>query len=223
MDRRVLFDNISQRYDRVNTLLSFGLNALWMRRLARSILDAQPQRHLDLCCGTGAVAAQLIRRCAQPLHIDCVDFSPEMLATARNRLAHTGVRMFLADATALPFEKASYDTVSISYGIRNIPDKEAALCEAARVLRPGGRLCIFELTRPKSLLRPFHSLYLAAIPFLGWVMTGQREPYRYLSHSIRNFSVTECVEALLRQGFCPQIPQAVFSGVATLIIAEKPL
>ena len=219
---RSFFNAISPTYDMANILLSFGLNELWMRRLARSVLGASPRRHLDLCCGTGAVAAHMARLCrSQALpSIDCVDFSPAMIAIAKKRL--TGARIFLADATALPFEEGAYDTVSMAYGLRNIIDKDAVIREAARVLRPGGRLYILELTRPHVLIRPFHKLYLATVvPLLGALATGQREPYRYLGRSIQAFSVEECLEGLRRQGLSPQKPKQVSLGLVTLITAEK--
>ena len=223
-DIRTLFNFISPRYDLASTILSCGLNVHWLRQLVFAILDAHPKNHLDLCCGTGAVGANLTRVCrrADLPSIDCVDFSPSMIAIATDRLSPFGIRPFVADVTALPIDDTSYDTVSIAYGLRNIPDKDAALHEAARVLRPGGRLCILELTRPHRLVRPLHTLYLATLlPVLGWAITRQQEPYRYLSRSIQNFSVPECIDALRRHGFSPQIPKTVSLGIATLIIAEK--
>ena len=219
---RSFFDALSPKYDAMNTLLSFGLNKLWMKRLARSILEARPRRHLDLCCGTGAVIAHMERLCpaARLPSIDCVDFSPAMTALAKKRLINA--RIFLADAAALPFEEGSYDTISIAYGLRNIVDKGAVLSEAARVLRPGGRLYILELTKPCAFIRPFHSLYLSiAAPFLGALITGQSEPYQYLSRSIQAFSVEDCLEKLRLHGFLPQKPKAVSLGLVTFITAEK--
>ena len=220
-----LFDAISPQYDLMNGILSAGLNTLWMRKLVHAILDTNPKRYLDLCCGTGAVVVQLSSSSKKPLpSIDCVDFSPAMIAIAQDRLSARNIphRTHVADATALPFANDSYDTISIAYGIRNILNKEAAIREAARVLRPGGRLCILELTQPHTFIRPFHSLYLKTlVPLIGTIVTGQREAYRYLPRSIHSFSLSDLISTLRRCGFTPQMPQPLTFGVATLILAEN--
>jgi demethylmenaquinone methyltransferase/2-methoxy-6-polyprenyl-1,4-benzoquinol methylase len=225
-DVRALFDTICPKYDLMNRLLSCGLNTLWLKRLVQAVLDTHPTNYLDLCCGTGAVAARLATSCkgGPPLPIDCADFSPAMIAVAKARLSTLGTpfRTFVADATALPFDDSSYDTISLSYGIRNIQDKHAAIREAARVLRPGGHLCILELTQPHRLVRPFHALYLKTIvPLIGAVVTGHREPYQYLPSSIQGFSITDLMSTLCQHGFSSQPPEPLSFGIATIIIAEK--
>jgi demethylmenaquinone methyltransferase/2-methoxy-6-polyprenyl-1,4-benzoquinol methylase len=225
-DVRDLFDTISSKYDLMNDLISCGINRLWLKRLVQSILDTKPNNYLDLCCGTGAVAERLVTSCKRGSlpSIDCVDFSFQMITIAKNRLSGLGVPFttFVADATELPFSNESYDTVSIAYGSRNIEDKQAAIGEAARVLRPGGKLCILELTRPHRLIRPFHALYLkTVVPLIGKVITGQAGPYHYLPRSIQRFSVSDLMETLRQQGFAPKVPQMLSCGIATLIIAEK--
>lgn len=221
-----LFDAISPKYDLMNRILSCGLNALWMKRLVHAIVNTHPTRYLDLCCGTGAVVVQLVDSWNEdPLPtIDCVDFSPAMIAIAKNRLSTLGVpyKAFMADATALPFANESYDTISMAYGIRNIANKQAALCEAARVLRPGGTLCILELTQPHTRIRPFHRLYLTTVvPIIGTLLTGQFAAYQYLPRSIQSFSVPDLISTLCQCGFSPQMPVPLSFGIATLIIAEK--
>ena len=225
-DVRNLFDTVSSKYDLMNVLLSCGLNRLWLKRFVKAILNTNPTNYLDLCCGTGAVAAQLVTSCQRDAlpSIDCVDFSLPMITIAKARLTTLGIpfKALVADATVLPFNNESYDTISIAYGIRNIPDKQATIREAARVLRPGGKLCILELTQPHRVIRPFHSLYLKTIvPFLGRVVAGQTEAYQYLPRSIQQFSVPDLMNTLCQQGFAPHRPQLVSFGIATLIIAEK--
>lgn len=225
-DVRALFDTISAKYDLMNVVLSCGLNRLWLKRLVKAILDTKPTNYLDLCCGTGAVAVQLATSCQRDSlpSIDCVDFSDSMMAIARARLSALGIpfNALVADVTALPFNNMSYDTISMAYGIRNILDKHSAISEAARVLRPGGKLCILELTQPHWAVRPFHTLYLKTIvPFLGKVITGQTDPYQYLPRSIHRFSIPDLMDTLCQHGFAPHMPQMVSFGIATLIIAEK--
>jgi demethylmenaquinone methyltransferase/2-methoxy-6-polyprenyl-1,4-benzoquinol methylase len=158
--------------------------------------------------------------------IDCVDFSCPMIAQARHQLEKRNInaRCIEADIRALPLPDGSYDTVCLAYGIRNIPDQKAALTEAARLLRPKGRLFILELTPPPSaFFRFLHSAYLKTIvPVVGGLLTCHIKPYTYLRKSIETFSVPDLMNTLQECGFACQRPVPLTFGTATIIEAQKP-
>jgi demethylmenaquinone methyltransferase/2-methoxy-6-polyprenyl-1,4-benzoquinol methylase len=140
IDIQQLFDTIATRYDITNVLISLGCNTLWYRAFIKAILkDSSPQALLDLCCGTGAVPQRLaleMKKRNLPLpSIDCVDFSEKMLEQARERLHQQNVypRFIHSDAGCLPFADASYDTITVAYGIRNLTEKKKILSETMRL------------------------------------------------------------------------------------------
>lgn len=150
-----MFDEVAARYDRTNTVLSLGQDKLWRIATTRAVAPRPGQRILDLAAGTGASSVALARSGAE---VVAGDFSPGMIAEGRRRHGHvTNVTFVEADAMALPFSDGEFDTVTISFGLRNVNDPRAALAEMLRVTAPGGRLVICEFSHPQSAA--FAALY----------------------------------------------------------------
>ena len=195
-DVRGMFDRIAPVYDAMNRVMTAGLDRAWRRLTVEAVV--QPgDRVLDACCGTGDLALAAEREGGI---VTGLDFSPKMLERAR-RKSET-ITWVEGNLLALPFEDGSYDAATVGFGVRNVADVEAALAELRRVLRPGGRLAILEITQPRGLLRPFFSLWFDRIvPLLGKVLPGGRA-YTYLPASVRRFPGAEELVALLeRNGF----------------------
>jgi demethylmenaquinone methyltransferase/2-methoxy-6-polyprenyl-1,4-benzoquinol methylase len=194
---RSMFDRIAPVYDSMNRVMTGGLDLRW-RRLAASAVVRPGDRVLDAACGTGDFA--LADAQAGAAHVVGVDFSPRMLERARRKGGH--VEWIEGDMLALPFPDASFDSATVGFGVRNVADLELALRELRRVLRPGGRLAILEITQPSGVLRPFYSLWFDRIvPLLGRVLPGG-EAYAYLPASVRRFPPAEELATLLgRAGF----------------------
>jgi demethylmenaquinone methyltransferase / 2-methoxy-6-polyprenyl-1,4-benzoquinol methylase len=177
-----MFDEVASRYDRTNTILSFGQDRLW-RRATRHALELElGDRVLDLAAGTGVSTDELTLSGARPVG---VDISLGMLRAGRT--ARPTVTLLAGDALALPFRDGSFDAVTISFGLRNVHDTDAALRELARVTRPGGRMVVCEFSHPVSA--PFRALYLEylmrALPALAQRVASNPEAYVYLAESIR--------------------------------------
>jgi len=175
-----MFDGVARRYDLTNTVLSFGLDRQW-RRLTRAALHLRPgEQVLDLAAGTAVSAVELARSGAT---VVACDFSLGMLTEGRGR----GVPLVAGDGLALPFRAASFDAVTISFGLRNVADPAQALRELARVTRPGGRLVVCEFSRPTWL--PWRTLYLEylmrALPSVARAVSSNPDAYVYLAESIR--------------------------------------
>lgn len=174
------FDTIARTYDRLNRLMTLGLDRRWRKRALRGIQG----NVLDVACGTGDMAVSLVERGCT---VTGVDISEEMLAIARQKAPI--VTFMIADAEHLPFPDASFDAVTCAFGVRNFVHLEQGLHEMLRVLKPGGRMVILELATPdSSLIRPLYNLYTRRIiPWLGQRLAGSREAYTYLPRSIERF------------------------------------
>jgi demethylmenaquinone methyltransferase/2-methoxy-6-polyprenyl-1,4-benzoquinol methylase len=179
---QAMFDRVAPRYDLANTVLSLGQDARW-RRVTAAAARPEGAEVLDVAAGPGNVAVELVRQGAAA--VTALDLSFNMLwEGARQR--HDGVSWVNGDALALPFPDASFDAVTISFGLRNVPDPEAALAEFARVLRPGGRAVVCEFADPTW--RPFREVYrrylIGALPRVANLVSSSGPAYRYLADSI---------------------------------------
>jgi demethylmenaquinone methyltransferase/2-methoxy-6-polyprenyl-1,4-benzoquinol methylase len=194
---RSMFDRIAPVYDAMNRVMTAGLDLRW-RRLAASEVVTPGDRVLDAACGTGDLA--LADHRAGALEVTGLDFSPRMLERARHKAP--GLRFVEGDLLALPFADGSFDAATVGFGVRNVSDLELALRELRRVLRPGGRVAILEVTRPRGLLRPFFTLWFERlVPLLGRLLPGG-EAYAYLPASVARFPAAEELAGLLeRSGF----------------------
>jgi len=186
-----LFARIARRYDLLNDIMSAGLHRRWKRRVVT--LAGRPSRSLDLCCGTGDVALHL------PGTVIGLDFTAEMLHIAAARNGHA--RWVQADALQLPFPDASFDIITVGYGLRNLADLPAGLAEIHRVLRPGGRLLALDFGKPSSpTWRAIYFAYLrTALPALGWLFYRDAHTYRYVLDSLQHYPAQRGVRALMEQ------------------------
>ncbi|MDQ1680979.1 MAG: demethylmenaquinone methyltransferase / 2-methoxy-6-polyprenyl,4-benzoquinol methylase [Frankiaceae bacterium] len=184
LDRRpdevaAMFDGVAPRYDLMNRVMTFGLESLWRRTAQRAVNPQAGLAILDLAAGTAASSVLLARAGAT---VVAADFSLGMLREGRR---HAGiVHLVAGDALRLPFAGASFDVVTISFGLRNVADVDAALREMLRVTRPGGRLVIAETSQPPmALLRSGHRLWLRVLPHLAGRFSSNPDAYRYLTES----------------------------------------
>jgi demethylmenaquinone methyltransferase/2-methoxy-6-polyprenyl-1,4-benzoquinol methylase len=190
---RTMFDRIAPVYDVMNRVMTAGLDVRWRRLTARAVV--QPgDRVLDAACGTGDLA--IADRKTGAAHVTGLDFSERMLERARRKAPE--LEWVQGDMLALPFDDGSFDAATVGFGARNVADLELSLRELRRVLRPGGRLAILEITQPRGLLRPFFSLWFDRIvPLLGKLLPGGAA-YSYLPASVKRFPGAEELAELLR-------------------------
>ena len=188
---RSMFDRIAPVYDVMNHVMTMGLDRRWRRLTVEAVV--QPGAHvLDVCCGTGDLAIAAEREGGI---VTGLDFSGEMLVRAR-RKSET-IEWAEGDALALPYADGSFDAATIGFGARNVADLPAGLLELRRVLRPGGRLAILEITQPRGPFKPFFSLWFdRVVPLLGRVLPGGKA-YTYLPASVRRFPGAEELAALI--------------------------
>jgi demethylmenaquinone methyltransferase / 2-methoxy-6-polyprenyl-1,4-benzoquinol methylase len=177
-----MFDGVAARYDRTNTILSFGQDRYWRRVTRRTLELRTGQRCLDLAAGTGVSTAELARSGASVIG---ADLSLGMLGVGRR--VRPEVALVAGDALALPFAAATFDAVTISFGLRNIVDVPAALAELARVTRPGGVLAVCEFSAPANAVmrRVYLGYLMRALPAVARRVSANPEAYVYLAESIR--------------------------------------
>jgi demethylmenaquinone methyltransferase / 2-methoxy-6-polyprenyl-1,4-benzoquinol methylase len=189
---RTMFDRIAPVYDAMNRVMTAGLDVRW-RRLAAAAVVRKGDSVLDAACGTGDLAIADAKAGAG--HVTGLDFSEQMLARARRKAPLEWVQ---GDMLALPFGDATFDAATVGFGVRNVADLELALRELRRVLRPGGRIAILEITQPRGAMKPFYSLWFDSIvPLLGKVLPGG-SAYTYLPASVKRFPSAEKLAELLR-------------------------
>jgi demethylmenaquinone methyltransferase/2-methoxy-6-polyprenyl-1,4-benzoquinol methylase len=200
---RGVFDSVATRYDLMNDLMSLGVHRLWKRFAIELTGVRAGQRVLDLASGTGDLAARLAGLVGPDGLVLMSDINAAMLAQGRDRLLDAGrvgnVRFAQIDAESLPFPDASFDCVTIGFGLRNVTHKELALAEMRRVLRPGGRALVLEFSHPTTApLRAAYDLYsFQVLPRLGRLVASDEASYRYLAESIRVHPDQETLKAMM--------------------------
>jgi len=188
---REVFDSVAGNYDLMNDLMSLGVHRLWKRDFSANSGVGPGHHVLDLAGGTGDIAALLSRKVGANGRVVLSDINEAMLNTGRRRLEDQGIvgniRYAIANAEQLPFESGEFDAVTIAFGLRNVTDKDAALREMFRVLRPGGKALILEFSRvqPEPLKAIYDIWSFGALPILGKLIAGDEDSYRYLAESIR--------------------------------------
>jgi len=205
-DVKTMFDRIAPVYDAMNRIMTAGLDLRWRRITAEAVVRPG-DRVLDACCGTGDLAVAARRAGGE---VTGLDFSPRMLARARRKLpAATWVE---GDLLALPFEDGSFETTTVGFGVRNVGDLPAALAELRRVLVPGGRLGILEITTPTGLLAPFYRVWFdRVVPLIGRALR-QKAAYEYLPASVQRFPGPDELAGLIRDTGFADVSYRTFAG-----------
>jgi demethylmenaquinone methyltransferase / 2-methoxy-6-polyprenyl-1,4-benzoquinol methylase len=211
---RGMFDRIAGVYDLMNSAMTAGLHHEWRQRAVQQARVGPGSDALDICCGTGDLALELRRAIGPDGRVVGSDFSEPMLDLARRKSGDQGlaVEFGWADALDLPYGDESFDAVTVGFGARNLADLDKGLAEMARVLRPGGRLVILEITRPvREPLASFYSLWFdRLVPLLGSV-AGDPDAYSYLPESVRTFPDP--------RSLAQKIDAAGFSEIRWLLLA----
>jgi demethylmenaquinone methyltransferase/2-methoxy-6-polyprenyl-1,4-benzoquinol methylase len=203
---REMFDRIAPVYDAMNRAMTAGLDRRWRAETARAVVSPG-DRVLDSCCGTGDLALACLRAGGR---VTGLDFSERMLERARGKSDE--IEWIEGDALALPFEDDSFDAATVGFGVRNLDDLEKGLRELQRVLRPGGRLGILEITTPRGLLRPFYRLWFdGLVPLAGKLLPGG-SAYTYLPASVRRFPEAKELAALMESVGFEQVRYRRFGG-----------
>jgi demethylmenaquinone methyltransferase/2-methoxy-6-polyprenyl-1,4-benzoquinol methylase len=204
---RSMFDRIAPVYDAMNRVMTAGLDQRWRRETVKAVVRPG-DRVLDACCGTGDLAVAALKAGAR--EVVGLDFSPRMLERARAK--QQTVTWLDGDVMDMPFPDAGFDSATVGFGVRNVSDLPAAITELRRVLKPGGRLGILEITTPTGLLAPFYRLWFdRVVPLLGKLLKGG-SAYTYLPASVRRFPGPEELKKLMEQAGFEQVAYRTFAG-----------
>jgi demethylmenaquinone methyltransferase / 2-methoxy-6-polyprenyl-1,4-benzoquinol methylase len=224
---QTLFAEVAPTYERVNRLLTFGLDVLWRKRAARLAAAGGGSRWMDVCSGTGETASYLLRLAAPDATVVSLDFCPPMMeeAVAKGRAGR--LDFVLGDVKALPFADASFDLITLSFATRNInlsrPVLRETFAEFRRVLRPGGRFVNVETSQPRvRLIRAvFHGYIRLAVKRVGSLISGSRAGYAYLGATIPRFYTADELAAILRAaGFAEVSFKRLLFGAAAIHVAR---
>ncbi|TFZ01450.1 bifunctional demethylmenaquinone methyltransferase/2-methoxy-6-polyprenyl-1,4-benzoquinol methylase UbiE [Ramlibacter rhizophilus] len=200
---RGVFDSVAPRYDLMNDLMSLGLHRAW-KAFTVMVANVRPgQRVLDIAGGTGDLARAFAGKVGPTGMVVHTDINETMLRTGRDRLVDAGLVLptLVCDAERLPFADASFDLVSVAFGLRNMTHKLQAITEMARVLRPGGRLLVLEFSRVARPLQGAYDFYsFQVLPRLGRAVAGDAQSYQYLAESIRMHPDQESLKAMMKEG-----------------------
>lgn len=224
-----IFSTIAKKYERFNAVSSFGAYKTWLAGMMRQAPIDENADVLDIAGGTGDVTFT-VARAKHPRHIQCTDLVDEMLDVARMHYADgkaegVPVDFEVVDAQHIPYADESYDAITMAYGIRNMPERDQALSEMFRVLKPGGALVCLEFsTPPNAVWRALYGFYLKhLIPFWGGLITGDREGFVYLSRSIKAFPNQQGLAAMMEKaGFEDVTWKNYTGGIAAVHVAKKP-
>jgi demethylmenaquinone methyltransferase / 2-methoxy-6-polyprenyl-1,4-benzoquinol methylase len=195
-----MFDRISPAYDRMNRIMSGGMDGRWRRFAAGCAGLSSGDAALDVCCGTGDLALELLDRVSSRGRVAGLDFSQRMLEVARSKSSI--VEWVQGDALELPFADGEFAAATIGFGMRNLADHNRGFAEMARVVRPGGRVVCLELTRPPAAVAWASELWTdRAVPALGRLVAGDAAAYEYLPRSVHRFpSASELADVMREAG-----------------------
>ncbi len=222
---RGVFDSVASRYDVMNDLMSLGLHRAW-KAYTVLVADVRPGHQvLDIAGGTGDLSEAFARKVGPTGRVVHTDINEAMLRTGRDRLVDAGLMLptLVCDAERLPFPDASFDRVSVAFGLRNMTHKDAALREMRRVLKPGGKLLVLEFSRVAKPLEKVYDWYsFKVLPGLGRLVAGDADSYRYLAESIRMHPDQESLKTLMKEsGFGHVDYHNLTGGVVALHVGIK--
>ena len=223
-----MFDGIAPTYDRLNHLMSLNVDKLWRRYALREIVDGSVQQILDVACGTGDSTISIAKAGNPGSRVTGVDISEGMMALVMQKAAREGVhdriRLKVADGEDLPFGEGSFHRVTCAFGIRNFEHKEQGLKEFYRVLKPGGKAVILELSVPtgRTARRLYDVYFMHVLPWVGGLISGDKAAYRYLPASVHAFPSPEVFMEMLRDaGFTQVRHRSLSFGLCRMYIGEK--
>ncbi|HYX86681.1 MAG TPA: bifunctional demethylmenaquinone methyltransferase/2-methoxy-6-polyprenyl-1,4-benzoquinol methylase UbiE [Gaiellales bacterium] len=213
---REMFDRITPAYDRMNRVMSMGMDGGWRTRAVRCT-GVRPGDHaLDVCCGTGDLAIELLDAVSTRGRVVGLDFSERMLEAARAKSSQ--VEWVRGDALDLPFAAAEFHAATVGFGVRNLADPERGFRELVRVVRPGGRVVCLELTQPPRWVAPFARLWTdRAVPLLGRVVAREVDAYRYLPASVHRFPPAAELAGVMRSAGLDRVQYRRLSGGAVAL------
>ncbi len=226
------FEDIAARYDRCNHLFSFGIDQLWRREITKTLNSKIHQRILDVCTGTGDLAFTFLKH-SHSKDVTGLDISEAMIERAHQKQERLAAKPWIrnkkihwqvADAADTKLESNSYDFITCAFGIRNIPDRAAALNEMHRLLKSNGKLCILEFSLPSNpVLCPVFRFYLNHImPAAGRLVLGSTQPLKYLAHSIHRWHTeVDFAHEMSAGGFTLVRKLPLTGGIVTLWLAKK--
>ena len=225
---RQMFDGIAPTYDRLNHLMSLNVDKLWRKYALREIVDGSVQQILDVACGTGDSTISIAKAGNPGSRVTGVDISEGMMALVMQKAAREGVhdriRLKVADGEDLPFGEGSFHRVTCAFGIRNFEHKEQGLREFYRVLKPGGKAVILELSVPtgRTARRLYDVYFMHVLPWVGGLISGDKAAYRYLPASVHAFPSPEVFMEMLRDaGFTQVRHRSLSFGLCRMYIGEK--
>ncbi|HYI24162.1 MAG TPA: class I SAM-dependent methyltransferase [Thermomicrobiales bacterium] len=227
-DVRRMFDRIVPRYDLMNRIMTGGRDKAWRKRVARQAADSAPAgtaRVLDVATGTGDLA--FATAASGAAEVIGLDFSEGMIAEARRKAgSHPGnVSFVVGDAMAIPFDDGTFDACTVGFGLRNMPDYDAAIASMARILKPGGRLVCLEMT---PVQRPisgpvFRFFFGKVLPLVGGLLNGDRSAYRYLPESVDAFPNAHDLAGRLRAAGLDEVGYTLYGfGTVAIHHGRKP-
>jgi demethylmenaquinone methyltransferase/2-methoxy-6-polyprenyl-1,4-benzoquinol methylase len=213
---RAMFDRISPAYDRMNRLMSLGMDGGWRSLAVRASGVAPGDAAVDVCCGTGDLAIELLDAVSTRGRVVGLDFSQAMLDAARRK--STQVEWVCGDALSLPFGDGEFRAATIGFGMRNLSDPLRGFAELSRVVRPGGRVVCLELTDPPAWAAPFARLWTdRAVPLLGRLVARETDAYRYLPASVHRFPPAEELAAIMGRAGLRRVRFRRLSGGAVAV------
>jgi demethylmenaquinone methyltransferase/2-methoxy-6-polyprenyl-1,4-benzoquinol methylase len=222
-----MFDGISGGYDRLNRLITFGIDRRWRKKLMRLVQEIQPGRILDIATGTGDLLL-LAARMTSSGEITGADISEGMLEIAKKKINASPwkkrIKLQVADAESLPYSDGYFDAITVAFGVRNFEDLDKGLTELLRVLRPGGRLVVLETSVPGNpiIRRLYHLHSEVLLPLMGKLFSRDAKAYKYLSESAKKFPYGEDFNNKLREnGFIQVKHHPLTMGAASIYVAEK--
>jgi len=222
---RGVFDSVASRYDVMNDLMSMGLHRAWKAYAVAVAGVREGDRVLDIAGGTGDLARAFAKKAGPSGRVVHTDINEAMLRQGRDRLLDEGLTLptSICDAEALPFATASFDLVSVAFGLRNMTHKDRALAEMCRVLRPGGRLLVLEFSRVAAPLEKAYDWYsFKVLPRIGQWVAGDADSYRYLAESIRKHPDQQELKSMMKvAGFGHVDVHNLSAGVVALHVGIK--